>query len=282
MAIIDPKGQTHKDSWRTLRVGLGQMLVEGGQKQSNLVRAQAMIRAAASRQCDVVVLPEASAIGWTDDSAMAQAEPISGPFVKAIARVAAEAAICVVAGVTEAAGAHIYNTSIFLDSSGRLLGTHRKINILSIAKHLYTVGDTLQVISTPIGRVGMPICADISVETPSIGFSLGRMGARIILSPSAWAVRPEHDNQLEPYGEDWKRSYVRLSQAFGIPVMGVSSVGAITSGSWHGYRVIGSSLAVDADGSVAVAGPYGDDAETLLIADVSVCDEVPAGAEVIE
>ena len=33
------------------------------------------------------------------------------------------------------------------------------------------------------------------------GHALGRMGARLLLSPCAWAVDADHDNAREPYGE---------------------------------------------------------------------------------
>ncbi|MGC9317957.1 MAG: nitrilase-related carbon-nitrogen hydrolase, partial [Armatimonadota bacterium] len=45
------------------------MLVEGGQLQDNLARAERMIQRAAEEDCAIVVLPEALDAGWTHPSA---------------------------------------------------------------------------------------------------------------------------------------------------------------------------------------------------------------------
>ena len=50
-------------------VGVGQMLVEGGQPHRNLDRAAAMIRSAGEAGCTAVLLPECLDDGWTHPSA---------------------------------------------------------------------------------------------------------------------------------------------------------------------------------------------------------------------
>ena len=46
-------------------VALTQMLVEPGEKQANLARAESWIGQAAERGAEIVVLPEAMPLGWT-------------------------------------------------------------------------------------------------------------------------------------------------------------------------------------------------------------------------
>lgn len=46
-----------------LRVGMGQILVEGGNVPANLVRAKDAIREGARQHCDIVVLPECLELG---------------------------------------------------------------------------------------------------------------------------------------------------------------------------------------------------------------------------
>ncbi|RLI05113.1 carbon-nitrogen hydrolase family protein, partial [Candidatus Bathyarchaeota archaeon] len=89
-----------------------------------------------------------------------------------------------------------------------------------------------------------------------------------IFSPSAWAVKADHDNDKEPYGESWLRAYRELCRLYRISIVGVSNVGWITEGPWKGRKVIGCSLAVGPDGEVLAKGPYGPDAEALIIVNI--------------
>lgn len=258
----------------SVRVGMGQMLVEPGEREANLVRAEAMVRRAAAARCDVVVLPECLDLGWTHRSALTQAQPVPGATTGALAAMAREHGLMVAAGIVERAGDRIYNSAVLLSDEGDLLLHHRKINELDFARAVYSVGSTLAVAETPVGVVGLNICADNSPASPALGQSLGLMGAQLILSPSAWAVPPTHDNVREPYGQMWEGSYGALARAFGMPVIGVSNVGPVVGGEWDGWRCIGCSLAVGADGSVLAKGPYGQDAEDLLVVTVPLAARV--------
>jgi hypothetical protein len=61
------------------RVGMAQILVEGGRPEANLARAADAVREAAAAGCRLVVLPECLDCGWTDPSARHLARPIPGP-----------------------------------------------------------------------------------------------------------------------------------------------------------------------------------------------------------
>jgi predicted amidohydrolase len=112
------------------KLGMGQMLVEGGRVEANLGRAEAMIAGAAAAECRVVVLPECLDLGWLDESAPSQAEPIPGPRTDRLSAAARRHNIFVAAGLTERDGDRCYNAAILLDSEGRLLLKHRKGNEL--------------------------------------------------------------------------------------------------------------------------------------------------------
>ena len=250
------------------RIGMGQLLVEGGQPQANLARARRMIGRAAAAGCQLVVLPECLDLGWTDPSARTLAQPIPGPHAAAVAAAAAEHGVHVVAGLVERDGERIYNSAVLADPRGEARLVHRKINELDIALDLYATGDRLAVVHTDLGTLGVNICADNFPESLSIGRALARMGAQIILSPCAWAVAADHNHEREPYGELWRGAYTELARLDGVPVVGVSSVGWLRAGPWQGRKLIGCSLAVGSHGQVLAAGPYGADAETLVVVDV--------------
>ncbi|QGQ20518.1 carbon-nitrogen hydrolase family protein [Cellulomonas sp. JZ18] len=258
------------DASRTIRVGMAQLLVVPGRPDDNLARARAAVAEAAQAGCDVVVLPECLDLGWTHESARELAEPIPGPRVDVLAAAAREHGVLVAAGLTERAGDRVHNSAVLLSATGELLLHHRKIHELDFARALYTTGSSLAVADTPLGRIGLDICADNSAATTGIGHALGLMGAEVLLSPSAWAVPPDHDNHVDPYGAEWEAPYRELATAHDMPVVGVSNVGPVVGGEWDGWRCIGASLAVGRDGETIRQGTYGEAAAELLVVDVEL------------
>ena len=127
------------------RIAMAQMRVEGGLIDKNLCQVVNTIEAAATNNCDIVVLPECLDVGWTHPSAKIEAQPIPGPTSQVISQAAADHHIYVVAGLTERVDQHIYNAAILVSPSGEILLKHRKINVLDIARDIYSIGDTLSV-----------------------------------------------------------------------------------------------------------------------------------------
>ena len=246
------------------RLGIGQMLVEGGRIKENLRRAERMVSKASQEKCQVIVLPECLDVGWTHPSAHEFAKEIPGEISDRLCKVAGRNSIMIVAGLTECEDSGLYNSALLIDQSGEILLKHRKINVLNIAQELYDIGKTLSVVETRIGTIGVNICADNFRSSHAIGHVLARMGAHFIFSPSAWAVGPD---QNRPYGKEWRewtRSYSELSRLYGIAIVGVSNVGRIEAGPWKGKKVIGGSLAMGQDGEALAKGPYGHNAEALI------------------
>ncbi len=251
-----------------MKVGMGQLLVEGGQRADNLNRASHMVEQAKREGCSVIVLPECLDLGWTCEEARALAETFPGETTQFFQGIAQENEIDVIAGITEREGEGIFNTSIWVSSNGRIAGKHRKIHILDIAQHLYTPGRGLSVFDTGFGCSGMTICADNFPENIYLSISLVKMGATLIASPCAWAVDADHDNQADPYGDLWKTAYHQLTTQFDVTIFGVSNVGWISSGPWKGRKCIGCSLAMGPGGRILAEGSYGVDAEELIVVDL--------------
>ncbi|NLN20284.1 MAG: carbon-nitrogen hydrolase family protein [Firmicutes bacterium] len=263
----------------TITIGMGQMLVKGGDLEGNLRRARRMIEDAAQTGCRVIVLPECLDVGWTDPSARELAQPIPGPTTSVLADAAKENEIYVVAGLTERAGQRLYNSAVLIDPQGDLLHVHRKINELNVAQGLYSIGDRLGVVSTPFGVVGLSICADNFTSSLAIGHVLCRMGAHFIFSPSCWVVEATHDQQREPYGSHWRESHRQLTAYYGITMVSVSSVGRISAGPWQRRKAIGCSLAMGPGGVPLVQAPYGEEAEGLFPVRATAVERTVAGTE---
>lgn len=263
-----------------IKLAMGQMLVEGGRPDENLARAVEMITRAGRQGCQIVVLPECLDLGWTHPSARRLAAEIPGPTSEVLCRAASQAGLGVVAGLTERAGDRIYNSAVLIDARGHVLLKHRKINLLDIEQEFYATGDRLGVGETACGVIGVNICADNFPDSLVLGHCLARMGAQVLLSPSAWAVPAEHDPALEPYGALWEGSYRRLASLYEMPVVGVSNVGPLTAGPWAGRKCIGCSLAVGPCGEILARGPYGMDAQQLIVVDVEPKPRAVTGTDI--
>lgn len=250
---------------RAFTLGLIQMRVTGGALAENLSRAERMVGEAAGKGADVVVLPECLDLGWTDPSSLEQADAIPGGEACArLAEAATEHGVYLCGGITERAGDAVYNSAILIGPDGALLHRHRKINELEIGQPFYAKGQGLGVVETPFGNFGVMICADGFARGQNLSRSLCEMGADMILSPGAWAVPANHDQEQQPYGDVWRDCYVPVAKDYQTWIVGVSNVGPITGGPWSGRKCIGCSLVIGPDGEEVLQGPYGEDAETVL------------------
>lgn len=248
-----------------------QMRVDGGNKSANLARALQWIERAANEGAQVILLPEAMNVGWTDPSAETDADriPDSETF-RQLAAAARQHAVYLCFGLIESAGGRRFNTAVLMGPDGELLLRHRKINELEIAHEHYGLGNRLEVAETAVGRIGVMICADAFARGQVLSRALGYMGADMILSPCAWAVQADHENAATPYGGLWLDNYGPVARDFRIWIAGASNVGYIREGPWKGRKCIGSSLLIGPNGQEMLRGPYGENAESLILAEISL------------
>lgn len=250
------------------KLALIQMKVEGGNREFNLIRAEKMISEAADNFAKVVLLPEALNLGWTHPSALLDAEKIpDGKTTKFLIKQAMEKELYICCGLIEQDGKKVYNSAVIINPNGKIILKHRKINELDIGLEYYSTGDSLNVCKTEFGTFGLVICADAFVSSNLK--TLGKLGAEIILSPCSWATPKEHNNFDEPYGDEWKKSYIPIAKEFSLWIAGCSNVGWITDGPWKERKCIGKSLVINRKGNVEIIGPYGVDAETILYVDIN-------------
>lgn len=246
-------------------LALAQIRIEPGAGAQNLERARALIHEAAAKGSKLVLLPEAMPLGWTDLSARTDAAELDAcRYMQMLRDEAQNFGIHLCSGWVEKEGGEIYNSAVLVSPKGELLLHHRKINELALAHSLYGLGRSLSVAETELGPIGLMICADGFARGQVLARSLGYMGAGLILSPSSWAVPPDHDNHRDPYGALWIDNYKPVAVDFRLWIASVSNVGPIRSGPWAGRKCIGSSMVLSPEGEVALRGAYGEGAEELL------------------
>ena len=262
-------------------IGLGQLLVEGGEPERNLSRARQMIEEAAQKKCDLIILPETLDLGWTHPSIYQEAEPIPGPRSHQLCEAAKKYRIFICAGLTEKEGGQIYNAALLIDPEGKVLLKYRKINLLTVEQPFYSVGQTLSVVDTELGRVGVNICADNYMDGLPLGHARARMGAEVILSPSSWTVDYSLDETKDPYGEKWIKPYSLLASLYGLVMIGTTSVGYIVGGPYEGKKMVGCSLAVDRSGIIA-RGAFNELAGELVAASLQIPERKEKGTAIGE
>ena len=271
---MPPNLQQKKTMRKPVKLALAQIAVESGEPERNLDRADAAISEAAVHGTDIVLLPEAMDLGWAYPFAKVHAEAVpGGSSVVALQEMAARHQLWVCAGLTELDAedsSKCYNAAVLVDTNGNIRLHHRKIHELNFAREVYATGDRLSVCDTEFGRMGLMICADAFVDDRVISRSLGQMGAKLILSPCAWAVPEDHDNSRDPYGQLWRDAYVPVAREFGMWIAGVSNVGSLEGGDWSGRKCIGCSMLIAPDGATNQQAPYGEHAGALLYAEIEL------------
>lgn len=141
---------------------------------------------------DLVLLPEIWATGYFSfDKYMQEAETINGSFVHHYSQKAKQKQIILFAGsFIEKEGEHYYNTSLLFGPDGELLGHYRKTHLFRYGSRegeLLTGGDTITVVETPIGKIGLSTCYDL--RFPELYRKQIDEGAQLFLVTSAWPHR---------------------------------------------------------------------------------------------
>lgn len=138
--------------------------------------------------------------GPPGDPLAPHAEPIDGPFVQTLAKLARSTETNVVAGVFERGDdERVYNTLVVLDQRGELVSTYRKVHLYDAFNYLESdrlipgteeppVLDDL----LPGLHVGLITCYDL--RFPEITRSLVDRGADVIVVPAAWVAGPLKEN----------------------------------------------------------------------------------------
>lgn len=189
------------DERETVVVGMAQWLPRLSSSDDGLREVADFVELLVSRGCDLVVLPEL----WpcthdpadprsTADEARRQAEPLDGPRVRALADLAAEHQIWLLAGsVPESSGDRIFNTALLFSPDGKLHATHRKAHLYRPMNEdlAFSAGDRLTVCDTELlGRVGLVVCYD--GDFPEVARRLRNAGARVVLQVDAYEAGVEH------------------------------------------------------------------------------------------
>ncbi len=233
-------------------------------RDENLDRAEELLKEASRAGADVACLQELFATWFfaqrLDPSAQALAEPIDGPTVTRMRRVARALGLVLVVPFYERVKAgELYNAAALVDASGDVLGVYRKHHIPMSShfqeKFYFRPGNAgFPVWQTAVGRIGLMICYDR--HFPEAARALGLGGAEVVFVPTATTRRGFSASV-------WEVELRGHAIANGFFVGGVNRVGTEFESEYYGRSVW-----IDPIGQVVAQASETD--EEVLVADIDL------------
>jgi N-carbamoylputrescine amidase len=265
----------------TFTVGLVQEAVTDD-IAANVAHAVTRIREAAKRGAQIICLQELFNSPYFCKSQKCDrfdlAEPIPGPTVSAMQKLAAELGVVIIVPIFERQAAGVYrNSAAVVDADGSLLGTYRKMHIpddpLYNEKYYFTPGDAalgnhgegagaagesggFRVFRTRFATIGVLICWD--QWYPEAARITSLMGADILFYPTAIGWHPAERDELGPAQvEAWRTAQRAHAIANGVYVASPNRVGKEEEAGTEGIQFFGHSFVSDPFGRViAEAGTH--------------------------
>lgn len=258
------------------KVGLIQMAVTPDPEE-NLRRAVARVEEAARAGAQVICLPELFRSQYfcqkEDAANFDLAEAVPGPTTDALAQVARQAGVVIIAPVFERRAPGLYhNSAAMIDADGHLAGLYRKMHIPDdpayYEKFYFAPGDLgFRAFDTRHGRIGTLICWDQWYPEGARLTALG--GASVLFYPTAIGWLPA---EKERYGaaqrDAWRTVQRGHAISNGVYVAAVNRVGHEKPATGEGIEFWGSSFLADPFGVVIAEGS--SDRDEIICGEVNL------------
>ena len=263
-------------------------------RADNLRLAAAHVREAARQGATVVCLPELFLSRYfcqTEDAdRFGLAEAVPGPTTQALAPLAAELDVVIVASLIEKRARGLYhNTAAVLDGEKGYVGMYRKMHIpddpLFYEKYYFAPGDLgFKNWDTSRGQLGVLVCWD--QWYPEAARLTALQGSEVLFYPTAigW-----HPSEKEEFGAAQRDAWVTSMRAHaisnGVYVVAVNRIGfeptvesdAEAAAAGRGIAFWGSSFVAAPDGQIVAQMNETDEGVTVVEAPLGSIDAVRHG-----
>ena len=238
-----------------------------------VARASERIRETAARGAEIVCLQELFNAPYFCKSQKAErfdlAEPITGPTILAMQKLAKELELVIIVPIFERQAAGVYrNSAAVIDADGSVLGAYRKMHIpddpLFNEKYYFTPGDShadaagngdhrgaggFRVWKTRYADVGVLICWD--QWYPEAARITSLLGAEIIFYPTAIGWHPSEKAEFGQAQVDaWQTAQRAHAIANGVFVASPNRVGHEDEPGTDGIEFFGQSFIADPFGRI--------------------------------
>jgi predicted amidohydrolase len=176
---------------------LAQMDARVGDKEGNLRK---MEKALGTRGCDLALFGELHLSGYmARDQFYRLAEPVDGPSVRRVRRLAKRSGAQIVFGMPERAGRLLYNSSVLVTPSGEV-HAYRKIHLANFGpfeeKQYFAAGREPVLVDTAVGRIGLLICYDAFFPELAKHYAMAGADILAVISASPATSTPMFDKVL--------------------------------------------------------------------------------------
>ena len=222
-------------------------------------RAIELVDAAGRNGAKLVVLPEGTVPAYVlGHAAVAPAELARAS--DDLAKIARRHRLTIVYGSAKIIQDRTFNAAIALGPNGDELGFAAKEFLWHFDRLWFAPGQTLAPVDTPVGRLGLLVCADGRI--PTIGATLVERGAEMLVMPTAWVTSGRDPAALENIQADLMVN-VRAREN-GVPFVAANKAGVELGA----VAYCGKSAIVAADGAFVARGSEGF--EETIAAEVRV------------
>ena len=246
----------------------------GEDSQKNIVRAEALVRAAHAKGGQIILVQELFETPYFCKDQLARhfalAQPFEGhPLLKRFSALARELGVVLPVSFFERANAAHFNSLAMIDADGSILGLYRKSHIPDgpgyQEKYYFNPGDTgFKVWNTRFGKVGAGICWD--QWFPECARAMALLGAEVLCYPTAIGSEPPPAPPVDSSAH-WRRVMQGHAGANYVPLIASNRIG----------REVGESCEITFYGTSFIAGPTGEilaeagrDAEAVVLASVDL------------
>ena len=239
----------------------------GADREANLDRAEALVRAAAADGANIILLQELFETRYfcqdQREDLFALAAPAKNhPTLKRMGQLAADLGVVLPVSFFERANMAHYNAVMVFDADGEALGIYRKSHLPDgpgyQEKFYFNPGDTgFRVWQTKFGCMGLAICWD--QWFPEAARVLALQGAEMLFYPTAIGSEPQAP-ELDSCAH-WRRVMQGHAAANLVPIVASNRIG-IEATETRQITFYGSSFITDQTG--AIVAEAGGDETTLL------------------
>ncbi len=250
-------------------------------REASIEKACLLIEKAAENGADLIVLPEAFIPGgpyWAWHMNMREGLKFSvelylnsvevpGNSTDKIGEVVKKCGVYAAIGINERDNKTIYNTILFFDREGNIMGKHRKFKPTAAEKLVWGEGDgsTHKVYDTDIGRIGGLICGEHTMSLP--GYTLAAMGEQVHIA--SWVGFAFADTSLTEicsrYHAVAYNAFVICSQSI-VDISIKEKLGGIDAISLGGAW----SSIIEAGTGRIISGPLQPDEEGIIYAEIDL------------
>ncbi len=251
----------------------------GWDTQANIARAELLLRQAASRGAQIILIPELFQTPYfcieQDSRHLSLAQPLEQDAgVRHFRGIAAELGVVVPVSFFERDGPAYFNSVAIIDADGAVLGVYRKAHIPNgpgyQEKTYFSPGDTgFRVWDTRFGRIGVGICWD--QWFPETARVMALLGAELLFFPTAIGSEPPPAVALNSR-EHWQRTQQGHAAANLMPLIAANRYGlerSLQDPDGLYIRFYGSSFITDATGAKVAEAPEEGDAVLLASFDLA-------------